>query len=172
IAAGLRLRAEESSLHVEHVLATPVIRSRWAASHLAFALVGPAAALVAGGFAAGLVYGLDMGDVGGQLPRALAGAVVQLPAVWVLAGLTMAVYGALPRLAAPVSWVAFAWCALLGQVGALLNLSPWVLHLSPFTHIPHVPGGSVSATPLLVLTLIAVALVAVASFRTRDVPQT
>jgi ABC-2 type transport system permease protein len=174
ISAALRMRAEESSLRVENVLATPMTRVRWVQSHLTFALVGPAVALACGGLAAGLLYGIDVGNVGGQVPRAMAAALVQLPAVWVLAALTMAVYGALPRLAAPVGWVALAWCALLGQVGALLNLSQWVLDLSPFTHIPHLPGGTVTATPLVVLTLIAVALVAVgvAAFRTRDVPQT
>jgi ABC-2 type transport system permease protein len=73
-----------------------------------------------------------------------------------------------------VAWIALTWCALLGQFGALLNLSQWVLDLSPFTHIPHVPGGTVAALPLLTLTLIAAVLIAVGvgAFRTRDVPQT
>jgi ABC-2 type transport system permease protein len=174
ISAALRMRAEEAGLRLEQVLATPVSRARWVAGHLTFALLGPAAVLAAGGVAAGLLYGLDVGDVGHQVPRVLGGALVQLPAVWVLAAVTMAVYGALPRLAAAVGWVALAVCALLGQVGVLLNLSEWVLDVSPFTHIPHVPGGSVPVTPLVVLTVVAAALVAagLTAFRTRDVPTT
>ena len=173
IAAALRLRSEEAGLHLEQVLATPVTRARWAASHLVFALLGPAAALLAGGLTTGLVYGVLVGDLG-QVPRTVAGALVQLPAVWVVAALTVAVFGARPRLAAPVGWMALAGCVLLGQVGAALNLGPRLLDVSPFTHIPHLPGGDVSAAPLVLLTLVAAVLVVagVAAFRRRDVPAT
>jgi ABC-2 type transport system permease protein len=46
--------------------------------------------------------------------------------------------------------------------------------VSPFTHIAHVPGGSVPLTPLVVLTVLAAVLVVVglAGFRRRDVPVT
>jgi ABC-2 type transport system permease protein len=174
ISAALRMRAEEASLRVEQVLATPVTRDRWIAGHLTFALLGPVALLAAGGLAAGLIYGIDVGDTGRQVPRVLAGALVQLPAVWVLGAVTMAAYGARPRLAAGIGWVALAICTLLGQIGVLLNLSQWVLDVSPFTHIPHVPGGAVSLTPLLVLTVVAAVFVAVgvSAFRLRDVPAT
>jgi ABC-2 type transport system permease protein len=172
VAAALRMRAEETGGRLECVLAGAVPRAHWTASHLVFALLGPAVVLGGAGLAAGLVYGLDVGDVGGQLPRVLAGALVQLPAVWVVAGLTAAIYGVLPRLAAAAGWIALAVCVLLGQVGALLRLGDAALDLSPFTHVPHVPGGSVTATPLVVLTLVAAALVAVcvAAFDRRDVP--
>jgi ABC-2 type transport system permease protein len=104
----------------------------------------------------------------------LAGALVQLPAVWLLAGLTVAAFGLLPRLAATVGWVALSVCLLLGQVGALLRLSQAVLDVSPFTHIPRVPGAPVPMTPLLLLTALAAALVALglAAFHRRDVPVT
>ena len=51
------------------------------ASHLTFALVGPAVALLAGNLAAGLLYGIEIGDVGHQVPRVVAAGLVQLPAV-------------------------------------------------------------------------------------------
>ncbi len=173
IGAALRMRSEESSLHLEQVLAAPVERPRWLASHLVFALLGPAVALLAGGLTTGLLYGAQIGDFG-QVPRAVAGALVQLPAVWVLAALTVAVFGVRPRIASAVGWTALALCVLLGQVGALLGLGSWVLDLSPFTHVPRVPGSSVSAEPLVLLTLLAAALVVlgVAAFRRRDVPAT
>jgi ABC-2 type transport system permease protein len=46
-----------------------------------------------------------------------------------------------------------------------------VLDLSPFAHVPKLPGGDVSAAPLLWLVLIVVALAAVGllGFRRRDI---
>ena len=97
---------------------------------------------------------------------------MQLPAVWVLAGLTVAAYGLVPRLAAPVAWLALSLCLLLGQVGAALQLNRWLLDASPFTHLPHLPGDAVPATPLIVLVALAAALLAagIAGFRRRDLP--
>ena len=169
IQATLRLRAEEEGLRAEPVLATAVGRLQWATSHLVFGLLGPAVALAAAGLAEGLVYGLVGGDVGRELPRVLAGALVQLPAVLVLAGIAMALFGLLPRLAA-VSWAALAAFAFLVVFGPLLRLSHWVLDLAPFTHIPRLPGGAVTATPLVWLLVVTAALVAagLAGFRRRD----
>src|SRR6266542_2904588 len=147
IQATLRLRTEESSLRAEPVLATAASRLRWAGSHLAFSILGPAAALATAGLAAGLVHGLNTGDIGRELPRVLGAAMVQLPAVWVLAATAVALFGLLPRLAA-VSWGALAICVLIGVVGAAVQLNQRLLDVSPFTHIPKVPGAAVSATPL------------------------
>jgi ABC-2 type transport system permease protein len=53
----------------------------------------------------------------------------------------------------------------------VLQLSHWVLDISPFTHVPRLPGGTVSASPLLWLSLVALALGAVglAALRRRDI---
>jgi ABC-2 type transport system permease protein len=57
-------------------------------------------------------------------------------------------------------------------VGATLRLSQWLLDVSPFTHVPHLPGGHATATPFVVLTVVAVAVGAAGllGFRRRDVP--
>jgi ABC-2 type transport system permease protein len=172
IGAALRLRSEETDGRAEPVLAAPVQRVRWAASHLTFAALGPAVVLGAAGLAAGLAYGLSVDHVGQELPRVLAAALVQLPAVWVLAGIAAALFGVLPRFAASVGWGVLAACVLLGQFGELLQLDQWMLDLSPFAHLPKLPGGEVSAAPLVWLTLIAVTLTATGllGLRRRGVP--
>jgi ABC-2 type transport system permease protein len=169
IQATLRLRAEEEGLRAEPVLATAVGRLEWATSHLLFGLLGPTVALAASGLAEGLVYGLVGGDVGRQLPRVLAGALVQVPAVLVLSGIAMALFGLFPRLA-PVSWAVLGVCAFLVLFGPLMRLSQWLLDLSPFSHIPKVPGGDIAALPLACLLAVTAALVAagLAGFRRRD----
>jgi ABC-2 type transport system permease protein len=173
IQATLRLRAEEAGGRAEPVLGTAVGRIRWVGSHLVFSLLGPAAALAVAGLAMGLTHGLNSGDVGRELPRVLAGAMVQLPAVWVLAAITVVVFGLLPR-AAALSWSTLAICLVFGLVGSALQLDQWVLDISPFTHLPRLPGGEVSTAPLVWLSAIAVVLTVagLAGFRRRDVPVT
>ncbi len=169
VQATLRLRAEETSGRVEPLLATPVGRIRWALSHLIFALLGTAVLLAVAGAGAGLAYGLQIDDIGGQLPRLLAAALVQLPAAWVLAGFGTALFGLAPRLAA-LTWAGLIACAVLLELGALLGLSQWLVDVSPFAHVPKLPGAAFTATPLLWLTGIAALLAAagLAGFRRRD----
>src|SRR5262249_9661765 len=154
----LRLRTEETAQRAEPVLATAVGRVGWAGSHLAFSILGPTAALLTAGLTAGLTHGVNSNDVSGQGPRILAGALVQPPAVWVLAMLALALFGLLPRMAAAVSWGALAVCWLISLLGTTLQLDQWVLDLSPFTHVPHIPGGPAQAAPLIWLLAIAVVL--------------
>jgi ABC-2 type transport system permease protein len=156
-------------LRAEPVLAAPVGRVRWAAGHLALALLCPAAALAAAGLAGGLAYGAAAGEVGHQLPRVLAGALVQAPAAWALAGVTVALFGLLPRLTVG-GWAALAASALVWQLGAPLRLEQWLLDASPFTHVPRIPGGQFGLTPLLWLTASTAVLVVagLAGFRRRD----
>ncbi|MBO3745596.1 ABC transporter permease [Streptosporangiaceae bacterium NEAU-GS5] len=170
IQAALRMRAEETGLRMEPVLATSVGRIKWAAAHLVFAVLGPAVALAATGLASGLTYGLAVHDLSGQLPRVLGAAVVQLPAVLVLTGITVALFGLAPKLTS-AAWGALAVCLFLGQLGALLQLSQGALDISPFTHVPKLPGGTVTATPLITLTAVAAAFLVVGlyAFRRRDV---
>src|SRR5262249_403059 len=143
-------REEETTGHAEAVLATSVSRLAWAGSHLLFSLLGPALALFAEGVVTGLVYTQgDFGDI-------LGGVMLQLPAAWVLAAVAVLIFGLLPRWSL-AAWAAPAACLLILLVGETLQLNHWLLDISPFTHVPHLPGGTVSATP--VLTMLAVALV-------------
>jgi ABC-2 type transport system permease protein len=169
VQAALRLRGEESGERAEPVLAAAVGRIRWAWSHLVFAVVGPVVLLVLVGLTTGLVYGAHTGDMGKALGQLLGSALVQLPAVWVLTGIAVALFGLVPR------WSAAAWGALVAflvvtELGSVLNLSRWVTDISPFTHVPKLPGGAFAATPLLWLACIAVALTAVGlvALRRRD----
>jgi ABC-2 type transport system permease protein len=78
----------------------------------------------------------------------------QLPAVWVLVGITLALFGLAPRLAR-ASWGVLAACVVVGQLGRLLQLPAWIIGLSPFIHAPQPPGGAVDAAPLLILVAVA-----------------
>lgn len=171
IQAALRIRAEETSGRAEPVLATGVSRTGWLSSHAFFAIVGPSIVMLVGGLVTGLTYGVIDGDVGRRVGQVLGGTLVQLPAVWVLAGIALALIGLLPR-AALAAWGALAACLLILFVGGAVDGGQWLRDISPFTHVPKIPGGSLTVLPLAVLLVIAVGLTAAgyAGIRRRDIP--
>ncbi|MGE5827678.1 MAG: ABC transporter permease [Micromonosporaceae bacterium] len=172
VQAAMRLRAEETSLRLEPVLATGTTRARWVLSHTVVALAGTTLLLTATGLAAGIAYGAREGDLE-QTGRVLAAALVQVPAAWVLTGIVVAAFGLAPRLVL-AGWVALVVFVLLGEVGPLLRLDQRVMDVSPFAHVPRLPGAVLHVEPLVALAAVALALVAVGlvGFRRRDVPIT
>jgi len=95
----------------------------------------------------------------------------QLPSVLVLAGVAIALFGLLPGASVAGAWSALGLVVLINLFGQVLQLSHWVLDISPFTHAPRLPGGTVTAAPLLWLCALAVAASAagLAGLRHRDI---
>ena len=169
IQSTLRLKGEENSGRAEPLLATAVPRARWASSHLTVAIAGATLVVAAGGVGTGLSYGLSIGELN-QVPRLLGASLVHLPAVWVFSGIAIALFGLSPR-AATIAWAALGGSVVIGFFGQLFGLPEWVRELSPFTHIPQVPVTDPTIGPLVALSALAAALVAVGlwGFRRRDV---
>ena len=169
VQAAMRVRSEETAQRVEPLLATALGRIRWAWSHLAIALAGTATLLLAAGLSAGLAYAAQTGDIG-QVGRVLGGALVQLPAAWVLTGVVMAAFGLAPKWIA-IGWVALVAFVLLGEFGPLFKLNHMVMAISPFDHVPKLPGGALTVAPLLWLSGVAAVLIVIglSGFRRRDV---
>ena len=121
--------------------------------------------------ATGLGYGLRAGSAGTQVARMTGAALAQLPSVLVLAGVAVLLFGLLPRAAVAGAWTAVGVAVVIALFGQVLQLSHWVMDISPFTHAPRLPGGTVPAAPLLWLCLIALALTAagLACLRHRDI---
>ncbi|GAA4909824.1 ABC-2 type transport system permease protein [Stackebrandtia albiflava] len=170
IQAALKPRAEETGLRAEQLLATGVSRLGWTTGHLLFAYLGPAVVMAAGGVTMALSYGAVVDDFGTAVSQVAAGLAVQLPAIWVLTGLAVLLFGLAPRLLG-LTWVALTLCLVFGQLGAALRLPQWALDLSPFTHIPQIPGEDPRLTPVLWLVGVAAAMTVagLAGFRRRDV---
>ena len=165
----LGLHAEETGRRAEPLLATAVGRVRWTMSHVVIALAGTTLLMTLVGLGAGLVRAGQTGDVA-DAGRVLAAALVQLPAVWILSAIAVAAFGLAPRFVS-IGWVALAAFVLLGELGPLIKLSHWVMDLSPYAHVPKLPGGSFSATPVAALTCVALLLGAagLAGVRRRDI---
>ncbi|HWT48349.1 MAG TPA: ABC transporter permease, partial [Mycobacterium sp.] len=142
--------------------------TRWLASHLVAALTGSAAAMLVAGVAAGLAYGIAAGDIGGKLAVVVGTAAAQLPAVWLLAAVTVGLFGFAPRFT-PVAWGVLVGFIALYLIGSLARFPQWLLDLEPFAHIPRV-GSDFTVVPLLWLLAIDAALIILGAmaFRRRD----
>lgn len=169
VQAAMRLNHEEAGLRAEPLLATPVTRLRWAASHIGIALAGVAVLLISAGLVAGTVHAVQIGDAA-VVGKVLAGALVQIPAAWVLVGIAVAVYGVAPRLVA-IGWGALVVFLLLGELGPMFGFDQWLMDFSPYAHVPKVPGSVVTTTPLLWLLVVAAAAVGtgLVGLRRRDI---
>lgn len=169
VQSALRLRSEETTLKAESLLATGVSRVSWALSHLLVALFGTALLVTATGAAAGLAHGAQTGDMGRAFGRVVEAALVQIPAIWVLVGIVAALFGLLPRFSS-FAWVLLVAFLLIGEFGSLFELRQSVMDLSPYAHVPNLPGGELTIAPLVWLTAIAAALVGIGltAFRRRD----
>ncbi|MFN8101998.1 MAG: ABC transporter permease [Mycobacterium sp.] len=165
----LRLHQEEATGRAETLLAGAVGRTRWLASYLTLAIVGSAVAMLLAGAVTGLTYGIAAGDVGAKLPTVIATAAVQLPAVWLLAAVTVALFGLTPRFT-PAAWAVLVAFIALYMLGSLAGFPQWLLNLEPFSHIPRVDAGSFTAVPLLWLLAadIVLILLGASALRRRD----
>jgi ABC-2 type transport system permease protein len=162
VASVLRPHGEETSGRAEPVLANAVGRLRWAAGHLVIAFGGAALIMLLAGVGFAVGHGEETGPI-------LAGCLVQLPAVWVVGGLAVLLYGLAPRLAL-AAWGVAGVVLLIGWIGPALDVPQTVLDLSPFGHLPKLPGGGMEWAPVLTLTALAAGLVAagLAGLRRRD----
>jgi ABC-2 type transport system permease protein len=171
IATMLRLRTEETEERADPVLATGAGRIGWGLSHALIAAVGTLAILVVIGVGAGL--GLMARSVGGsgEIATMVGASLAQAPAVVVLAGLAAALFGLAPKASVGVSWSVLGLAVLVLVLGATLQLSHWALDISPFTHVPRLPGGTVTVAPMVWLSAVAVALACagLAGLRHRDI---
>jgi ABC-2 type transport system permease protein len=168
VSSVLRLRTEENALRADPILATPVDRRRWFASHYSVAIGGSLLLMLASGVMIGLGYLSATGRTDEFLP-VMAAAAAQWVAMVVLGAFTLALTGFGTR------WALFGWIGVIvgfvvGFLGNTLDLPQWARNVSPFEHVPAMPAAPFDATPLLVLAAVAVAFTTVAmiAIRRRD----
>ncbi|MCT2589451.1 ABC transporter permease [Streptomyces sp. N2-109] len=168
VMATLRPQSEETAGRAEPLLATGLSRTCWVASHLAVAMGGGVAILFLTGLGFGISGAVATGD-GGLFLDLLIAPLAYAPALWVTAGITVTLFGWLPRITA-VAWIVPVYAFLVGYLGQILDFPDWLNNLSPFGHVAKLPAEAMEWTPALILTALAAALVALglAGFRRRD----
>jgi ABC-2 type transport system permease protein len=171
VSVVLQVRSEETDGRAEPVLASPVGRLRWGGAQLLIVLVCTGIVLAVAGLGVGLGIGIADSDLSAELPRLVAAGLAQLPAALAVAGVGVVFLGLLPRWSVPAGWLALAASGFIGVFGPALNLSQAALDISPFTHVPKLPGGAFSATPIiwLIAAALLMAAVGLAGLSRRDV---
>ena len=162
------LEGATEGLRAEPVLATPVSRTAWLLSWIMVTALGILWLLLLAGLGNGLGAGLTMGDWELLVPVVI-GHIMHTPAVWLLLGIAVALYGFAPRFIG-LSWLVFVYSTMLSFFGEMLNLDEAVLATSVFRHVGEYPAQDISWSAVGGLTLFGVTLTAIGSlcFRRRD----
>lgn len=164
----MRIYDEETAYRAEPLLATPLRRRAFFASHAVIALLGPALGLIIAGTSLGLVAtsqdpSLNLGQIIGQ-------AAVTVLAVWVLVGLALAAVGAAPQRRI-IGWAGVLLTFALTIIGPTFNLWNWALSISPLRHVPNLANEAGHGVGWIWLIGITVALLTAgfAGYRRRDI---
>jgi ABC-2 type transport system permease protein len=160
----LRLHHDEAHGTLESVLGAAVGRGRWLWAYALNALGGAVALL--------LVFAVAMAATGRQASGATAllgdlvgAALVQIPAIGVLAATVVVAVALLPRWSVGLGWALTVGSIIVGPMfGPALRLPTRLQDLSAFTHVPNAPAVPVSVGPLVGLGLAGVLLAAVGAF--------
>ncbi len=165
------LGTEEAAGRLEARLCGTLTRARWLASHALVVLGGLLTIVLGSSLVLGFATALSIGDLA-EIGPTLRSGLAYLPAELVLAGLALAVYGLRPRLFG-VAWAGYGVMTFIAFLGPGLNFRQWALNVSPTTHVGNPPIGAIQTGPLMLMTCVAVTLVAVgfAAFHRRGVPQ-
>lgn len=165
------LRAEEAAGRLENRLCGTLSRAHWLASHALVVLGGLMMIVVGSSLVLGLGTALSVGDPA-ETGSSLRSGLAYLPTELVLLGLALTVYALRPRLFG-IAWAGYAVVTSVALLGPGLALPQWVLDAAPTTHVGNPPAHPVQVGTLMVLTGVAVTLVAVAfaAFPRRGIPQ-
>jgi len=167
----LRLRSEEKRA-LEFLLTSSVDRKKWAITTISFVVVSTALILLIAATVAGLVAGVAINDLGIIWPL-LVGGLIQIPAILVIVGFVVLVFGVWPRLTNSLAWLALSVGIIFSPFfSSILNLPQWVINVSPFAHVPIVPPlENIEALPIVVFSVIATILTAIGviAFKRRDI---
>lgn len=164
----MRLYKEEMEIRVDPILAAAVRRPKLYLSHVLIALIGPAIALILSGIMIAVVAHLK--GVGINSWQIIGQAIIEIPAVWVIIGLSIAMIGRRPQVRMG-AWLAVVMAFVLTIFGPMFKLWDWVQGISPLWHVPNLAVTGPDWMQLVWLGLVAAFLLIAgfAGFARRDI---
>ena len=109
----------------------------------------------AGSVAAIVVFGIATGE--------LVSCIMRLPAVLVVASVTVSIYGISPRAAAPAGWGVFGTLLIIEFLWEMRFIGNSIFQISPFAWV--YPGVEVSVVSIVIMLSISVALTGIGLLR-------
>jgi ABC-2 type transport system permease protein len=153
-----RFRSDETSGLLELQLALPVSRNRLLAAHGTIALVGAIAITWLGSLALGMTIPSEFRKGASALGYGFEVAnksLAYVPALALSVALAVLLIGAAPKLSA-LNWALLGWAIIGGLFGPALGMPKWAVNISPIAATPQVPMVDVTATPLVVMSVLAI----------------
>lgn len=149
----LKLKGEEKKNRTENILSGT--RSRMSILGSFFSLSMVTAILMQtvqmgtfGGSAVAMEFDVNFGEI-------FISGMAYLPAMWVMIGLAVFLYGWFPKLTGLV-WTALGFSFVVHYFAELFDMPEWLMIISPYHHIPQIPIDEWSWSVFLTLTAVAV----------------
>ena len=165
-----KLRSEETSGHLESILATKVSRSKWLGLHVGVVLFGGLFMLaVVGSLLAILTSALSEFSI--DVWEYTLSSLSYAPLLLAFMALYVVLFGILPRLASGVTWLYFGFVFFALWLGPIVGLEEWVMNLSILEHLASPPAEDIDWPPLGIISAVSVALIAAgfAAFNHRNI---
>ncbi|MFC7063734.1 ABC transporter permease [Halobacillus seohaensis] len=164
-----KLRGEEKKERIDHLLGRAVSRHKLLGGYLilsvlnGFVMLSLAAIGLWSAGAAVMEEGLGFGTI-------YSAALAYYPATLVMIGITVLLFGFLPKLTNLI-WLYVFYSFIVLYLGGMFQFPEWVGKLSPFGYVPDAPIEEVTFMPMFLLSVLAVALIAAGfiGFKKRDI---
>lgn len=165
------LRTDEVKGFTEAQLAGSVSRYKMVLERYVIGIILTAFLLVLGGASMGLSFGSANNDMS-QVGKLALDALIYLPGIMAITGVTVLLFGVFPRATIPVTWFIYGLMYFAVLLIDQSKTSKAVVYLFPFLGTPKIPGMSFDP---IVIVYLAVAIVfvtiGVMGLRKRDVPR-
>ncbi|GGJ71199.1 ABC transporter permease [Virgibacillus salexigens] len=167
--AQLKLMGEERKNRTEHLLSRAVSRTRLLSSSLIISILVSFVMLSLAALGLWSAGSVSIND-GMDITVVYQAAIVYLPAMWVMIGLTAFLIGFLPQVSSWV-WGYLIYSFIVVYLGNLIQFPEWMSSLSPFGHIPQIPIEDMNITAVTILTISAIGLMVLGfiGYRQRDI---
>lgn len=157
-----RIHSEEKNGYAEQLFGRAVSRYEQMAAYFIPALVLSAVLQLLSALGFWSVGSMVL-DTAPSLHTFLQSAFSYLPALWLMMGIAIALVAYLPKFA-NITYVYLGYAFFSVYLGTIANFPEWVKKLSPFGHISQYPIEELEILPLVILTVMAVGLIALGFF--------
>jgi len=165
----LKLKKEEKKNRAEQLLARSVSRNRLLASFLIIAII---MSFISLSLASVGMWSAEISVMEEPVSfiTIFKTGIVYLPAIWIMIGLATLFLGVYSW-ATGLTWLYLVYSFFVIYLGKLLQLPQWMKKLSPFGNIPQLPVEDMNWAIILILTIIALFLIAsgFAGYNRRDI---